>query len=167
MVEIRRRPWSSGRNLTDEYDAHNSTLGQGCTTALLASGYRPPDVWHAYSGHEGELPIPSRIRLVRLQLVPFRPGTHLFLDLDHYNLWHTSSPPISKVRFLTTTWAPGATARRSSQLTSSAWQLHHYTDGVQNVARHGSLPCCHKRMEASRPFLLVGGSIPPISIVEH
>ena len=80
-MEIRRRPWSSGRKLTGECDAHNSTSGQGCTTALLALGYRPPDVWHTYSGHEGELPIPSRIRLVRLQLVPFRPGISILFLL--------------------------------------------------------------------------------------
>ena len=80
-MEIRRRPWSSGRKLTDECDAHNSTSGQDCTTALLAPGYRPPDVWHTYSGHEGELPIPSRIRLVRLQLVPFRPGNSILFLL--------------------------------------------------------------------------------------
>ena len=43
----------------------------------------------------------------------------------------------------------------------------HYADGVQNVARHGSLPCCYKRVEADRPFLSVGGSIPPISIEQR
>ncbi len=97
-------------------------------------------------GIEGMLPFPFTHEAGSIPALTFRPG-NLILFL-HAQVLITSGSKcnlrLNRYQFLTATfsWAPGATAQRSSQLASSAWQLHVLYEWLRVPGRKASSDVC-------------------------